>query len=67
MTVSYTHLDVYKRQPKPFPIEQQLATNVEANLMSVLPQVLDHELNAVSYTHLSRSFQYLMRSPARGR
>ena len=31
--------------PKPFPIEQQLATNVEANLMSVLPQVLDHELN----------------------
>lgn len=32
--------------PKPFPLEAQLKTNVEENLMRVLPQALDHELNA---------------------
>lgn len=32
--------------PKPFPIEEQLKANVEENLMRVLPQALDHELNA---------------------
>lgn len=32
--------------PKPFPIEEQLKVNVEENLMHVLPQALDHELNA---------------------
>lgn len=32
--------------PKPFPIEDQLKVNVEENLMRVLPQALEHELNA---------------------
>ena len=32
--------------PRPFPVEAQMQTNVEENLMKVLPQILDHEVSA---------------------
>lgn len=32
--------------PKPFPIEEQLKVDVEAELLKVLPQVLKHEISA---------------------
>ncbi len=33
--------------PKPFPVEKQIQTDVEANVLNVIPEVLDHEYSAI--------------------
>lgn len=33
--------------PKPFPLEQQIRTDVEANVLNVIPEILDHEYTAL--------------------
>ena len=59
MTVSYTHLDVYKRQPLDWMVSSLLAAAAEAEaavLEAVEAEVLEEqpasERTPVSYTHL---------------